>query len=135
MTDTPDTKYIPKIDKDVLKKRSKRIRPVVEFKGKKRFIKRVDIFKTSFVWDPKRRKKAKKLKPLQDVVTYHTWAWYGAFKPTIGECLAQIPEDILDKVVAFEIIDRPQTADDLNKDPVALNAGFHVAKTRYYGRA
>lgn len=130
-----DRQYIPEVPKKVIRKRAKRIKPVYEFDGKKRFIKKVKLFSTAFTWDPKPRKKARKLVALQDITTYHTWAFYGFFKPTIAEVLAQIPEDVLDKVVAFEIVMKPETADDLNKDKEALNAGYHVATTRLYGKA
>ena len=138
MTQTATEKnYIPKVDRGVLLERSKRARPIYAFGGTKRYIKPVDIFGIAFTWDPAPApgflglgwgSKAKNLTPLRDVTTYHTWAYYGFFKPTIAECLAQIPEDILDKVVAFEIVNQP-------RDSEALNAGYHVATTRLYGRA
>ena len=52
----------------------------------------------------------------------------------VAEVLKQIPEDILNQVIAFEIIGQPETADDLNKEQEALNAGYHVATTRLYGK-
>lgn len=38
----------------------------------------------------------------------------------------------LDRVVAFEIIEGPDTVDDLNKEHEATAAGYHVALARLY---
>jgi hypothetical protein len=84
--------------------------------------------------DPKPAEEVKGLKPIRDIRTHHTYGYYGFFKPAIAEVLAQIPEDILEQVVAFEIIKWPQDADDLNKELEALNAGYHVAITRLYSK-
>ena len=127
--------YIPKVSKEVLTERAKKVRAVVEFGRKKHFIQEQNIFTTAYTWEPKKAGKANGLVPLQDVKTYHTWTYYGFFKPTIAECLAQIPDEIFDQVVAFEIIRGPESADDFNEDKEAFNAGHHVAVTRYYGKA
>jgi hypothetical protein len=89
----------------------------------------------SFLWDAKPAKKAKKLKTLCDITTHHSFGFAGFFKPSIAEVLAQIPEEHLDKVVAFEIVEAPESADDLNREREATNAGYHVAKTRLYTKA
>lgn len=34
----------------------------------------------------------------------HGYGYYGLFKPSVGEVIRQIPKDLLEKVVAFEII-------------------------------
>lgn len=34
----------------------------------------------------------------------HGYGYYGLFKPSVGEIIRQIPKDLLEKVVAFEII-------------------------------
>ena len=96
-----------------------------------------DIVGTSYTWDPKydEERKVPQLKPLADITTYHSYGYYGLFKPSIAEVLAQIPEVLLQRVVAFEIVDRPETAEDLNKHSEALNAGYHFATTRLFGEA
>jgi len=137
--------WIPEVPKSDILELAKRIKPVVRFaiglmgrfkspEGKPYFIKPVDPFTIAFMWSPKPRKVAKGLKKLVDITTYHTWTYYGMFKPSIAEVLAQIPADIVDRVVAFEIIDYPETAGDLNRNLDALNAGYHVAVTRLYTR-
>ncbi|MBN1326214.1 hypothetical protein JW977_04545 [Candidatus Falkowbacteria bacterium] len=136
--------WIPEISEEKLNKLCQRIKPVIRFsrKGKKlfrssvgapRYIKQVDPH-DAFLWDPKLGKKVKGLKRLSDIFTYHTFAYASFFKPSIAEVIAQIPEDLLDKVVAFEIIGGPRTSDDLNNNPEATHAGYHVATTRLYIR-
>ena len=104
--------------------------------GKERYyIKKVDPEKIAFTWDPKKTKRARKLKPLKDITTYHTYGYYRMFKPSIAEVLAQIPEGLLAATIAFEIVERPETAADLDKHSEALNDGYHVATTRLYAKA
>lgn len=92
-----------------------RIKPVFDFPNKgKCYIKPVDPRKVSYIWDPTPDGSAKGLKSLCDIDTYHAFGYYGLFKPSIAEVLAQIPEDKLDQVVAFEIVNQPRTASDLN---------------------
>ncbi len=127
--------WIPKVPKERIKELAKRIRPVVWFPVIGLcYIKRVDPFNIAFTWDPRPRWKVFGLKAICDITTYHTYGYYGFFKPSIAEVLAQIPAELLDKVVAFETVERPETVDDLNREREALNAGYHVATTRLYVR-
>jgi hypothetical protein len=75
------------------------------------------------------------LEPIVDITTKHTWAFYGFFKPTAGEVIAQIPEEHFLECVGFQIIEHPKTAEDLNKHRVELNEGYHVATTRLFKKA
>lgn len=125
--------WIPEISDEELEKRCKKIRPLVRNKkGILRYIAKCPYRDWAFMWSPKFRTKAPDLNVITDITTYHTWAFYGFFKPTIAEVIAQIPIDVLDRVVAFEIIKSPETTEDLNRESVALNAGYHVAITRLY---
>jgi hypothetical protein len=126
--------WIPAVSREAILELGKRIKPVIDFGGSygKCYIEPVDLFTIAYTWDPKRARKAVGLEQICDITTYHTWAYYGFFKPTISEVLAQIPAAHLEAVSAFEIIKRPENADDLNKEKVALNAGYHVAVTRLY---
>jgi hypothetical protein len=96
----------------------------------------VDLFGIAYTWDPKPSRPPEKaigLKPLCDITTYHVYGYHGCFKPSIAEVLAQIPEEhVSSKVVAFEMVEMPETADDLNREHDALDAGYHVARTRLY---
>lgn len=82
---------------------------------------------TAFLWSPKPGKKAEGLNAIDRFKSYHSYAYYGFFKPDIAETLAQIPAEYLDRVVAFEL-----TEVDLNKDEKAFNAGYHTAQCVLY---
>ncbi len=87
------------------------------------FIEDVDLRKTAFTWDPKPKEKAKKLKHLEDIKTFHTYGYYGFFKPSIAEVIAQIPESLLEKTVAFETLTGCQ-----------IEGEYHSTVTRLYSR-
>lgn len=130
------THSIPEIPDEEMRRRAERIKPVVDFgfpRGK-RYIKPVDLHTIAYTWDPKPAGKPPPLKVIKDIRTLHSWGHYALFKPSIGEVLAQIPEDVLDQVIAFEIVVKPECADDLNAEREAVNDGFHVATTRLYAR-
>lgn len=132
---TQKASWIPEVSKERIRELAERIKPVVQFVRNGRcYIKPVDLFGIAYTWNPKSAGKATGLKPLCDITTYHTYGYYGMFKPSIAEVLAQIPAEHLDKVVAFEIVDSPKDADDLNRQSKAINAGYHVATTRLYVR-
>jgi hypothetical protein len=97
-------------------------------------IKPCDLRGVAFPWDPQWDMPAPAdLVPLRVVRTLHTYGYYGMFKPSVAEVLAQIPADLVETAVAFSV-DGPKTATDLGKHPDELNAGFHVAQTTFYGR-
>ena len=125
--------WIPEVPRERILELAERIKPIYDFIHKGRcYIEPVDPFTQAYTWDPKSAESAENLEPLCTITTYHSWGYYMFFKPTISEVLAQIPAEHLDKVVAFEIIESPQSADDLNREKEALNAGYHVATTQLY---
>lgn len=126
--------YIPVLPLEEVDRRFETIKPTYRFKGKLHYIEPVHLHNTAYTWDAKPAGLAVGLAKLKDITTYHSYGYYGFFKPSIGEVLRQIPDDLLNEVMAFEIIDSPQTADDLNKHSEALNDGYHVATTRLYCR-
>ena len=70
------------------------------------------------------------LSVLADVKMLHAWAYYGFFKPDVGEVISQIPKEHLDKVIAFEIMDGAIAWNGMFCKE--LNAGFHVSIVRLY---
>lgn len=68
------------------------------------------------------------LKEKTRIRTLHSYGYYGFFKPSVAEVIAQATDEELDGVVGFATIG-PSTAEDLNKEREALNAGVHVAET------
>ena len=72
----------------------------------------------------------------RDFVCLHMYGYYGLFKPSVGEVLSQINEYDLPWVKAFEIIEKPETAEDFYKDSftsIAFENGYHVSTVRLYG--
>jgi hypothetical protein len=59
--------------------------------------------------------------------TLHTWAYYGFFKPTVKEVLAQIPKGFFDKHASLLFSTAP--AGDLNSMTIG---GYHVGRTYVY---
>lgn len=112
----------------------RRIEPIVEFKGEKSYIRHCDPRKVSYIWDAKPAGKADEMTPICKLVTYHSYGAPNLFKPSIAEVVAQIPESIISRVIAFEMIKSPQEAKDLNHENKALNKGYHVATVVLYGK-
>ena len=131
----PDKVWIPEISEGEVREINKRIKIVVDFpRMGKYYIKKTRNLHGTFLWDINPSRPAKDLEVLRDIKTYHKFERAGWFYPSIWDVIAQIPKDILDQVVAFEIIGRPMSANDVNKEPEALAEGYHVATTRLYSK-
>jgi len=73
-----------------------------------------------------------KLSVLANVKMLHVCNSDTTFEPTVGEVISQIPEELLEKTVAFQIIYSPSTRADLNLFKEELDAGFHVSVVQLY---
>jgi hypothetical protein len=112
-----------------------RIKPVVMFRNEGCcYIKPVDPFSEAYTWDAEPARKAVGLKALCDITTYHPYSYYGCFRASVAQVILQIPPEHLDKVIAFEIVKHPETADDLDPESEIFNSGYHIATTRLYVR-
>lgn len=134
MSELRTVEYIP--DKPIAKitELAKRIAPVVRHEGQLFYIDpHGDIFTTSYLWNVTRTHEATNLRLLSRIITYHSWGYYGFFKPSIAEVLAQIPDSLVPKTDAFEIEWYPQDADDLNQQQRVVNDGYHMAVTCLFG--
>lgn len=130
---TEERVFVPLVPENEIRALARRIRPVVEFRGKVlHYIKPVDIFIDAYTWEPKAAKKATGLVPVCDIKTYHAFGKRKFFKPSVAEVLAQIPARLHREVVAFEIIASPGMPEDFGWDQCAFEAGYHVATTRLY---
>lgn len=127
--------WIPEISDERLAELVERIKPTCRFNDELRYIEPVDPRRVAYMWSPKPAETADDLNPVADIRTYHSYGAPNVFKPSIAEVLAQIPDEHLSNVVAFEIMNSPDDADDLNRELEALNAGYHVATTRLYRKA
>ena len=132
---------IPEISRDELISRYQRIKPIVEINKKKYFLRDFnedELTNTSYIWH--RHTDRRELvdlyllvaRPEFDFEYLHTYGYHGLFKPSIAEVLAQIPELELDFVDAFEIIKSPRNWNDLVRNQIVFDNGFHISKVRLY---
>jgi hypothetical protein len=124
---------IPKITDARISEMLKTIRPLIHRDGKLHCIKWIDTRKVAFTWNPVLDGEVQATEIVGRIRTLHTYGYPGFFKPSIAEVLAQIPEELVAKVRGFSL-EGPDTADDINREQEALNAGFHVATVTLYGR-
>ncbi len=112
---------IPKSDITILNAKVGKIKPLIRFKqsrckGMKNgtdklfFIEPPDLIDTSYKWvfleNPKLESPAIDLVQVAHLITYHS-CWPDLFRPTIGEVLMQIPDNVIEEknAVAFEIVE------------------------------
>lgn len=136
---------IPKISDEEMMKRYKQIKPVITVNGKLHYFREYtleELSDISYLWnyeeDVREEVGKDELEVLEDrdFVCLHSYSYCGFFKPSVGEVLFQINEYNLYFVKAFEIIEKPQTADDFHKDSftsIAFDNGYHVSTVRLYG--
>lgn len=129
--DAPVALAIPEIGDFRLRKLGRIIKPLVRSDGELYHIEPVDYRSIAFAWDPKLTEQAQGLNEVATIPTLHTYGYYGLFKPTVAEVLAQIPREIQNQVEAFEVLG-PRDRGDLSKQWDVVNAGFHLAATVLY---
>ena len=131
-------RYIPKITEEEIRRRAHHIKPVMQFKtgrvnvGFWRLKPVRSIFHTPFTWFPQPVEPVLYLQAVRDIRTYHRKGKKGVFQPLISEILAQIPEEDLARVVAFELVASPHHENDFGWDQKAFEDGYHVATVRLY---
>ena len=137
--------HIPWVPREEIIERYSRIKPVVEKDGKLYWVRlfdEADLFILNYLQNgiEERQVKDGEIVPIpgKDFRCLHTYGYDRRFRPSIGEVLAQIDPEILDTVVAFEIIDSPKTADDSHRDEftsAAFSVGYYVSIVRLYKKA
>ena len=134
--------HISWISKEEIVERYSRIKPGAKKDGKLYWLRPFDegeLFNISYLWDDETEEQVQdgEIVPIpdKDFRCLHKYGYYGLFKPSVAEVLTQIDSKLLDTVVAFEIIDSPETAEDFYKDEftsTAFNSGYHVSTVRLY---
>lgn len=123
---------IPEITDENLTLLSRKIRPLVLQDGKLMRIEPPDPRNVAFSWSPVVTEPANGIVEIAKIRTLHGYGYYGFFKPSVAEVIAQIPEEWIERTVAFSTRG-PADAAEMNRESEALNAGFHVAETTLYG--
>lgn len=119
---------------------AEQIRPIIrDAEGVPCLLEPVCPLTHAYTWDPKieSRLRSEDLVLLESSRVFISWSYYGFFKPTIAECLAQMPSALEEEGDCrfFEIVKAPQDAADFRSDEetaLAFDAGFHTCEVAYY---
>ena len=130
---------IPEIDEERSKELYRLLKPIVTI-GEMKYLLRefvlTELWAKSYVWNAEGNKRdivdPNKLETIDDFLCLHRYGYYGLFKPSIAEVFLQAPENVIKEANTFEIIESPQTSEDLYKYEEVFNKEFHLSKVRSY---
>lgn len=135
----PKKLEIPEIDDNRLKELYQLLKPIVtidEIKYLLREFTLQELRNQSYIWNRHENKRdvvdPSRLETVDDFLCLHTWGYYGLFKPSIAEVLSQAPESVIEQANTFEIIESPETREDVFKYKEVIDNGFHLSKVRAY---
>jgi hypothetical protein len=135
----PKKLEIPEIDNKRLRELYNLLKPIVTIDEAKYLLKKYtlqELRNQSYFWNRQEDKRnivePSKLETVEDFLCLHTWDYYGMFKPTVAEILSQAPEKVIEEANTFEIIEIPQTLQDIYKYKEVINNGYHLSKVRAY---
>ena len=135
----PKKLEIPEIDDNRLKELYKLLKPIVTIDEMKYLLREFtlqELRNRSYIWNRAEDKRdvvdPSKLETVDDFLCLHTWGYYGFFKPSIAEVLSQAPENVIEQANTFEIIESPETREDVFKYKEVIDNGFHLSKVRAY---
>ena len=132
---------IPEISDEELLERYAKIKPIIEYNGKKHYLREFSehelrnnayIYKADINVRDVVDMSLLVSRPDMEFECLHTFGYPGFFKPSIAEVLAQIPESELPFVDAFEIVKFPNACGDFMKNKIIFNNGYHVSIVRLY---
>ena len=135
----PKKLQIPEIDDNRLKELYQLLKPIVTIDEMKYLLREFtlqELRNQSYIWNRHEDKRdvvdPNKLETVDDFLCLHTWGYYGLFKPSIAEVLSQAPESVIEQANTFEIIESPETREDVFKYKEVIDNGFHLSKVRAY---
>ena len=135
----PKKLEIPEIDDNRLKELYQLLKPIVTIDEMKYLLREFtlqELRNQSYIWNRNEDKRdvvdPNKLETVDDFLCLHTWGYYGLFKPSIAEVLSQAPESVIEQANTFEIIESPETREDVFKYKEVIDNGFHLSKVRAY---
>ncbi len=112
------------INMTVLHARMAKMYPVIDVNGELFRIRNVHPIDQCFTWEPKAVALVEGLVELRRIVTEHSCGFHGFFKPSIAEVIMSIPDDLVDKVVAFRTLTETAMAHP--------SGSYHLATTVLY---
>ena len=135
----PKKLEIPEIDDKRLKELYQLLKPIVTIDEMKYLLRKFtlqELRNQSYIWNRHEDKRdvvdPSRLETVDDFLCLHTWGYYGLFKPSIAEVLSQAPESVLEQANTFEMIESPETREDVFKYKEVIDNGFHLSKVRAY---
>ena len=135
----PKKLEIPEIDDNRLKELYHLLKPIVTIDEMKYLLREFtlqELRNQSYIWNRDKDKRdvvdPSRLETVDDFLCLHTWGYYGLFKPSIAEVLSQAPENVIAEANTFEIIESPETREDVFKYKEVIDNGFHLSKVRAY---
>ena len=135
----PKKLEIPEIDDNRLKELYQLLKPIVTIDEMKYLLREFtlqELRNQSYIWNRHEDKRdvvdPNKLEIVDDFLCLHTWGYYGLFKPSIAEVLSQAPESVIEQANTFEIIESPETREDVFKYKEVIDNGFHLSRVRVY---
>ena len=135
----PKKLEIPEIDDKRLKELYQLLKPIVTIDEMKYLLREFtlqELRNQSYIWNRHEDKRdvvdPNKLETVDDFLCLHTWGYYGLFKPSIAVVLSQAPESVIEQANTFEIIESPETREDVFKYKEVIDNGFHLSKVRAY---
>lgn len=130
---------IPEIDDKRLKELYQLLKPIVTIDEMKYLLREFtlqELRNQSYIWNRHEDKRdivdSSRLETVDDFLCLHTFGYYGLFKPSIAEVLSQAPESVIEQANTFEIIESPETREDVFKYKEVIDNGFHLSKVRAY---
>lgn len=130
---------IPEIDDKRLKELYQLLKPIVTIDEMKYLLREFtlqELRNQSYIWNRHENKRdivdSSRLETVDDFLWLHTFGYYGLFKPSIAEVLSQAPESVIEQANTFEIIESPETREDVFKYKEVIDNGFHLSKVRAY---
>lgn len=132
---------IPDISDEELLRRYQKIKPIVEVECVKYFLRefsKEELKNQSYINEAEKDIVKKVNMRLfvpctgQDFECIHKYGHPMFFKPSIAEVLAQIPDGQVDFVDAFEIIEFPQVDNELIRNKIVFDNGYHISMVRLY---
>lgn len=117
--------------------RYKRIKPIVVFNSLCYYLRDYSLKELrgqSYLWNAHNDIRSKvdlsNTEILMDFSCYHTYGYYGLFKPSIAEVLEQFPDEVLEEANAFYVLSYPKDIEDLNLEKRIVEAGCHHSRVR-----
>lgn len=112
------------ISAELLAERIKRFTPLIFSDDKLHTFKIPDLRRVAFTWEPTELQPLSQ--PVEEIMvspTHHSCGYYGFFKPSIAEVLAQVPENLDPRANAFYI--------DTSSILIARCGGGQLARTHW----